>query len=82
MKNIISAVDFVDNELKRDGNNMCVFLYICPVNTLSIIIIILIGILGGGSFNQALKSHWLNPIDPDSLSTQNVCVVYFHLHIN
>lgn len=38
------------------------------------VIIFLTGILGGGSFNQTLKSHWLNPINSDYLSAQNVAI--------
>lgn len=53
----------------------CLCFYMYNVNIFRIIIH-LTGIFGGGSFNQALKSHWFNP---DSLSAQKVTV---HLATN
>lgn len=98
VENIISAVDFVDNELKRDGKEyMCLYLYVWMYEYMCVcvsvcvhahacvhiihiqyeysIIITFLGIYGGGSFNQALKSHWFNPIDSDAHSAQNVYVL-------
>lgn len=55
---------------------MVIYVYVCVFviitmpceHSVCIVFIILVGILGGGSFNPALKSQWLNPID-----SQNVC---------